>query len=83
MTWKPENTLASAGAARRGRDDLLRRPVQRREAEAAAILDLQLEAADVPKPCTAGGGNTAMYASWIDANFWFSAPRSPSRAAES
>ena len=23
---------------------------------------------------TGGGGNTAMYASWMDANFWFSAP---------
>ena len=28
----------------------------------------------VPSPCTGGGGNTATNASWMDANFWFSAP---------
>ncbi len=44
----------------------LRRGVQRLVAEPGAVLDLQLEAADVPRPCTGGGGNMAMNASWID-----------------
>ena len=69
---KLENTPASSGVCSARRDDLLRLLVQRLESQARAILDLQLEAADRAQALNRpAAGRSAMYASWICANFWF------------
>ena len=74
LTWKLENRPASAGSFRLAAIRFCVCWYSSLKPRSPRSSICMRKPPIVPRPITGGGGNTAMYASWIEANFWFSAP---------